>query len=222
MTLSLRSFFIFIFLCAGVLWLENSPLDFWIQDFFYDPHSKTWLISRDNAVLRIIFYTGIKNVITLFAVGLLLNILFFFYQKRFLDDRHKGYAIVLLSIIITPLLAVLIKELTYVHCPSRLLHYGGPSEFRSALDFSPLHDLYDRGKCFPAGHASGGFALMALYFMSSNPRYQKIGLAVGLMIGWMMSLYQMLKGAHFLSHSLAIMLLSWLVIVVIARLLKRY
>ncbi len=60
------------------------------------------------------------------------------------------------------------------------------------------------GHCFPGGHASSGFALMAGYFVyriSNRKRayFLLIGAVIlGLAMGWA----QMMRGAHFLSHNL--------------------
>jgi membrane-associated PAP2 superfamily phosphatase len=126
-----------------------------------------------------------------------------------------------LSLLLIPSVIALMKEFTFVHCPSCLVDYGGPRQFRGLLSFDGIPDLNNRGKCFPAGHASGGFALMSLYYIGATPLLRRLGLALGLIIGWMMASYQMLKGAHFLSHSLMTMLLSGLMIVALATVFTR-
>jgi membrane-associated PAP2 superfamily phosphatase len=66
------------------------------------------------------------------------------------------------------------------------------------------------GKCWPGGHASGGFALFALMGLFSTRRGQWIGLVAGLSLGRWMGAYQTLKGAHYLSHSLVTLMLAWI------------
>ncbi|MEI3479028.1 MAG: phosphatase PAP2 family protein [Bilophila sp.] len=80
---------------------------------------------------------------------------------------------------------------------------------------NPANEGRSRGKCFPAGHASGGFALMMLFFAFPR-RLRWFGLALGLAAGWWMGLYQMLRGQHFLSHTLFTMIGAWMIIVLIA------
>lgn len=60
------------------------------------------------------------------------------------------------------------------------------------------------GHCFPGGHASAGFALMAGYFAFRNdqPKRAYFYLISGLILGFAMGWAQMMRGAHFLSHNL--------------------
>jgi membrane-associated PAP2 superfamily phosphatase len=111
----------------------------------------------------------------------------------------------------------LLKANSQLHCPWAIQRYGGDHEYRRI--FSPLtpEQREDCGRCFPAGHASGGFALMSLYFVW---RRRWLGLGLGLATGWAMGGYQMFKGAHFLSHTVVTMLLAWLAIEGIAAVLR--
>ena len=43
-----------------------------------------------------------------------------------------------------------------------------------------------------------------------DERAKKAGLAFGLGVGWFMGIYQMLVGAHFLSHTVTTMILAWI------------
>jgi membrane-associated PAP2 superfamily phosphatase len=67
-------------------------------------------------------------------------------------------------------------------------------------------------QCFPAAHASGGFALLALFFLFESPRNRARAVRVGLMAGWTMGAYKMAIGDHFLSHTVVSMLLAWLIV----------
>ena len=75
-----------------------------------------------------------------------------------------------------------------------------------------------KAKCWPAGHASGGFALMALFFFFKNPRNQFFGLIGAITLGWSMGTYKMLLGDHFLSHTIITMILAWIIILTIVKL----
>ena len=46
--------------------------------------------------------------------------------------------------------------------------------------------------------------------LALSRRGQRIGLALALSFGWSMGLYQMLKGSHYLSHTVITMLLAWI------------
>jgi membrane-associated PAP2 superfamily phosphatase len=57
---------------------------------------------------------------------------------------------------------------------------------------------------------------MALYFvLTGGARW--LGLACGLAAGWSVGIYQMLKGAHYLSHTVVTMIVAWLLILVASR-----
>lgn len=88
-----------------------------------------------------------------------------------------------------PLIVGLLKTATNEPCPGDLFVFSGSQHLGN------LH-----GECFPGGHASGGFALVHLYWCS--PR-KLAWLLPGLALGTAMSLYQMAKEAHFLSDTIA-------------------
>jgi membrane-associated PAP2 superfamily phosphatase len=177
--------------------------DIRLQDHFYNFETHQWLINPQASLPRFVFYTLPKLI--LYPVGALLLVSCFnvlVRTKLRLDRRESAYLFCCLAAI--PLVAGTGKNLTHVHCPSELERYGGTEIYakvitrnRPAFRKVPPH-------CFPAGHASGGFALFALYFL----RRKAIWLAPGLGVGWIMGLYQMFKGAHFLSHTLTTMFLA--------------
>ena len=80
--------------------------------------------------------------------------------------------------------------------------YGGYAPFERLFERMPAHAA--GGSCFPGGHASGGFALMAFYFglRDVQARYARLALAVALALGMVMGWAQMMRGAHFLSHNI--------------------
>lgn len=78
------------------------------------------------------------------------------------------------------------------------------------------------GRCWPAGHASAGFGLFAVYFLARfyAPQRAQYGLVFALTIGVTMGLAQQIRGAHFLSHTLWTAWLAWAVCGVFAPLLR--
>ncbi|MDR2512737.1 MAG: phosphatase PAP2 family protein, partial [Puniceicoccales bacterium] len=74
---------------------------------------------------------------------------------------------------------------------------------------------------FPAAHASGGFALMALAMLARNRRNQILLVTLGITLGWAMGFYQMLRGAHYLSHTLVTWCIAALIITLLAKLLPK-
>ena len=98
-------------------------------------------------------------------------------------------------------------------CPWDMAAYGGSAEHFPTLAVTPLNA--GPGHCFPGGHASAGFALMALYFywQPSHPARARMALWGGVLAGMLMGLGQVARGAHFLSHNLWSGWVVWLVCV---------
>ena len=114
-----------------------------------------------------------------------------------------------------------LKANTNVPCPCDFMHFGGEYPYIRALDSMP-QEIVKKFKCYPAGHASGGFALMSLFFLFKEKKNSFIAFGVAMIIGWSMGIYKMLIGHHYLSHTLITMILAWLLILVIYKITKRY
>jgi membrane-associated PAP2 superfamily phosphatase len=109
-----------------------------------------------------------------------------------------------------------LKRITGVVYPCHVVRYGGKQPYRTLLQSIPKVAGRVRGRGFPAAHCSGAFALMALYFvMPEQTRW--VGLAVGLVAGWTVGIYQMLKGVHYLSHTVVTMFMAWMIILILSR-----
>ncbi len=221
MNFSRKQCLVFCIFTLLTLCFEQLQWDFYIQEWFFNRATGKWLIDGADPFYRAVFYTGAKYWIAFLGVCVTLFMLVTWSLSGYLGETQQKSLFFIVCLIFVPTVVALLKEFTHVHCPSRLVQYGGSSLFRGILDISSLPDYHDHGKCFPAGHASGGFALMSLYFIFKRPPFKQLGLILGLLLGWIMALYQMSKGAHFLSHSLATMLLSWFVIILLRYVFKQ-
>jgi len=67
------------------------------------------------------------------------------------------------------------------------------------------------GGCFPAGHASAGFAFIGGFFALRHtlPRTARRWLAGALAAGLVLGLAQQVRGAHYMSHTLWTAWLCW-------------
>jgi len=94
-------------------------------------------------------------------------------------------------------------------CPWDLLRYGGTHPRVGLFGLRPAG--LGRNHCFPAGHASGGYAWLALYFffLAVRPGWRWAGLAAGACLGLVFGVSQQLRGAHFLSHDLWTIAICW-------------
>jgi membrane-associated PAP2 superfamily phosphatase len=105
----------------------------------------------------------------------------------------------------------LLKHVTNVDCPWDLVPFGG--RFPYVHLFADRPDNLRRAACFPAAHASSGYALMSLYFMAleRSRQWARRGLWFGVAIGLTFGISQQSRGAHFLSHDLWAAMLAWLI-----------
>lgn len=199
-------------LVIALLWFELTATDIWLQDFLFNAQHNRWLLDAPGPLLSFIFYDGIKKLLILFALGILICLLVFRNSTR-VKHYHHGLRIVLLSLIIVPSVVGVMKATTNVACPRDITAYGGSIPYVRVFESYPQDQRPEKiQQCFPAGHASGGFALMSLYFLFHTKRNRRRGLAFGLTIGCLMAGYKTLLGHHFLSHSIITMILAWLLI----------
>jgi hypothetical protein len=70
---------------------------------------------------------------------------------------------VLLAVLISTITVTVIKSLTHMDCPWDLVRYGGGKPFIGLFQARPV-GMGKATACFPAGHASGGYAWLSLYF----------------------------------------------------------
>jgi membrane-associated PAP2 superfamily phosphatase len=104
------------------------------------------------------------------------------------------------------LLIALLKRFSLVSCPWSLAEFGGSAEAISHLSAAAWWGAGDGGpgRCFPAGHVSNAFAFVVGAFalravsMHAARAWLAAVCALGLLLGWT----QLLRGAHFASHSL--------------------
>jgi len=200
---------------------ELTGLDLALQDQFYDYAGKRWLVDATDPLGRMVFYDGPKAVIILLAVmvlGLALGPAGWRDRLRF---ARRDVWVALLTLVSVPALAGFGKSTTNTFCPSEIRRYGGDVPYVKLCSPYPEGDRPDRkGHCFPGGHASGGFALLGLAWLRRTRGWRLGGLGLGLGAGWWMGGYQMLKGAHYLSHTVATMLLAWIIVLAWRRILR--
>jgi len=205
-----------------ILLFEFTPLDIIIQDSFYNFNTHHWIINRNEPISKFIFYYGIKRLFIALFLSLVVSIVFF--RKSHWVQQHKhGLQVVILSALLIPLLIGALKATTNIPCPKNLSHYGGVYPYVRLLEKYPasFHPT-TKIKCYPAGHASGAFALLSLVFLFKTKKSKTIAVSVIMIIGWSMGNYKMLIGDHFLSHTLVTMLIAWWTIIAIHKGLLKF
>jgi membrane-associated PAP2 superfamily phosphatase len=121
------------------------------------------------------------------------------------------------SVLVATTVVAWMKSWTDVDCPWDLLAYGGTRDYHALLAAMPANA--PMGRCFPAGHASAGYAWVALYFFfaGTRPQWRWAGLGVGLGAGLVFGISQQLRGAHFMSHDVWTLVICWLAALLLHR-----
>jgi len=175
-------------------------IDRYLADFFFDPKQHHFPL-KHYPFLELVMHAGLKWLMVVIALGCLAaSVLGGSAVKS--GAYKKPLLWVFAGMVFSTSVVAILKRYNQHGCPWDIDVYGGNL---------PLFDLFaslpagaEAGHCFPAGHPSGGFALMAFYFafMHSRPRLARNMLWVGVTTGLLMGFAQMMRGAHFLSHVL--------------------
>lgn len=210
-----------ITLILVIIFFENTNADIWIQNYFYNFQTNEWIINKNNPILKLFFYDGIKKLLILFAVSILLSLVFF-RKKIIIKKYKKGLIIVLLSAIFIPLFIGSLKAISNTPCPCNIIHFNGKHPNIKVFENYPKNYIQtSKNKCWPAGHASGGFALMSLFFLFKSSLNKKRALTGALIVGWSMGTYKMVIGDHFISHTIITMILAWIITLIISKFIEK-
>lgn len=214
---------VYLVLLALVLFLfECTNLDLLVQDQFYLTDLHRWVVDKKEPVLRFLFYTGPKAVLITTGVSCLFGWFLSYRDNRFKEFRRQ-FLLMSLSLSLVPLTISGIKNISNVCTPDKIIRYGGKQPYVKVLEKYPDgFQQAKRSKGWPAGHASGGFSLMMLYFIFTQKNSRIFGLCLGLIAGWGMGLYQTLNGEHYLSHTIVSMLMAWILIITIQRVFQNH
>ena len=186
--------------------LEQLPVDLWLADRWYALQGGAWAWRDSWLAYELIHHHGKQFII---AVGVVLLGLFAAsYRVERLRRYRRLIGYVLSCMALLPSLIASSKRFSPVPCPWDLQRYGGDEIYRHNFEYA--FGAAASGHCFPAGHASAGFALLAVYFaalpFARRPAWY---LLPGLAVGWIFALGQQARGAHFLSHDLWTAALCW-------------
>lgn len=136
-----------------------------------------------------------------------------FVASRWRDPAARSWRrpalALLLSVLACAVLAAWLKSATRMDCPWDLAGLGGTRPFVPLFAARPAG--LPKAACFPAAHAAVGYAWVALYFFAArvSPRWRWRALGVGVAAGLLFGFAQQLRGAHFVSHDAASLMLCW-------------
>ena len=207
---------------AIVILLEHfTYIDLAVSNIFYDLNTHRWAISHeDHMRLKVIFYDGAKCFVAAIGTACVMYMLVSIKKKQW---RWNFIAVltVLLSTITVPTAVSHLKTVTNVYCPNQLELYEGKYPYVRVLeDYPESFSQTKKGRCFPGGHVTGAFSLMSLYFVFRDRKKKYAALGFAITFGFTSSIYQMMRGEHFISHNLISMLIAALTIITINSILK--
>lgn len=190
-----------------VLWTFGG--DRWLADRLYAWEGHAWTLKSHLLTATVLHDAGKHATTALWlataAAWLTATI------RSSLAPWRRPLAYLTLTTLAATLLVSWIKSWSDVDCPWDLLRYGGARPWLGLFATRPAG--LPRGVCFPAGHASAGYAWVATYFFAraTRPHWRRWALAAGLCLGLAFGIAQQLRGAHFLSHDLWTLAICWLV-----------
>lgn len=212
-----------LFVVAILLIGELTNIDLMIEDYYYDPISKTfpWV---DSWFANELMHNYLKELIKAGGVCLyLVLIINLIPPLRFLSEwiRLRLWFVALASIFI-PSSVSWLKRLTDFSCPWDIDRYNGTTPFLKLLEHLPNTLNINSGNCFPAGHATTGLwlASLCIFWLPNKPNKAIaifiLGISFGFVLGWV----QQMRGAHFLFHTLWSMWIASFIILIMLQCTK--
>ena len=196
----------FLFLVTAFILFERTSLDIVIADFWYQLEGGSWTLRKNWWSYELMHHWGKRLII---SIGLIQMILYAASWKvKSLRKWQWSLVFSITVMILLPALIATLKHQSYAPCPWDVNLFGGDFPYLHTFEYTAANKA---GHCFPAGHSSGGFALLGLYFAFSPfvSKYRYLLLIPGLVIGISFGLAQQLRGAHFLSHDVWSAAICW-------------
>jgi len=170
------------------------------RTLFFDESRMQW-IAADSWWVNTVLHTGgrwfIRGIVAAASA---------FWIVTYMNDRLRPLCRPTAYFVAAAVLSIgivgLLKTVSDVDCPWDLSQFGGKFPFVEL--FADRPDALRRAHCFPAAHASSGYALLALYFVfrERNRSMARVGLSIGVAAGLIFGIAQQARGAHFVSHDL--------------------
>ncbi len=188
----------------------GTELDFALASTLYQMQGNSWLLQH-HWLTETLLHRHVRTVNEALLVSLLSYWLWRHYVRKDRSNKQRALGILLLSLLLSFISVALLKRLLPMECPWDLQQFGGHSVFWGL--FSTRPDGLAATQCFPAGHASIGFAWLSLfyYWREVKPQQAWLGLGIGASAGLLLGFVQQLRGAHFISHDIATATICWLI-----------
>lgn len=189
-------------------------LDLYIARQLFNSGTGEWLVPAGRPPAWYLFYNVPRLLVALTGGCLLVALAASIWTPR-LRRFRVSMLLCLLAVILTPSLVSWLKHATDIYCPYQTEIFGGRFPHIGLLEAYPLGlERAKPGQCWPAGHASGGFGLMGfiLFAAKTDWRSRLLLSLPGFAIGWSAGLFQMARGNHYLSHTIASLSIALLIV----------
>jgi len=196
-----------VFVAVLLVAVATFDIDQRLADMLYALQGRRWLL-KDAISTNLLIHLAGHDLSVLAGSAAAATWLWALQSERGRPWRKPlGYLV--LSTVLATTLVAWIKTWSNMDCPWDLVRYGGTKPFVGLLQVRPIG--LQRGYCFPAAHASAGYAWVALYFFLGvvRPAWKHYGLMIGLGMGLLFGISQQLRGAHFVSHDLYTFAVCW-------------
>lgn len=207
---SVRIFQVTLVGLALLLAWDFSGLDLTLARWF---GSSTGFALEGHWFWRDLLHDRIKGPLWLLELVLLVGIFKPFGPLKLLaTERRTQLAVTTLGILVV---ISSLKLQSKTSCPWSLQEFGGAASYVSHWAWGQLDG--GGGNCFPAGHASAGFAFLGGFFAlrHTQPKMAAWWLATTIFMGVLLGLAQQVRGAHFMSHTLWTAWISWTIAAVV-------
>lgn len=186
----------------------GAGLDFMLASAIFEMEGGRWSLSN-HWLFSDVLHSGTRLLNNIILAHLLV---FWLYQKfstRRHTERTRALTKLVISLLFSFAVVALLKRALPAECPWDLQQFGGDLPFIGVFSTRPA--TMHATQCFPAGHASVGYAWVALYFyfLPAGLKKARFGLVVGMLLGLVLGITQQLRGAHFFSHDLTTLWLCW-------------
>jgi membrane-associated PAP2 superfamily phosphatase len=207
---------IFISLLILLAW-DVSGLDLWISTKFAGIQGFAW---QHAWLTEAVLHRGGKLLYYVIFAMLAVNCYRPFFPTLQLPRKTQLWWFLTM---LTCIAAIsILKYYSLSSCPWDLEIFGGSAQHLShwaifSADGGP-------GRCFPSGHVSGAFSLLAISFALRpiSIRAARWALVMVLSVGAILGAGQVARGAHFVSHVFYSGLICWVICLISARLFARF
>lgn len=195
-------------------------IDFALANFWYQLQGQTWALQH-HWLTEDVLHRGVRSVNQVVIAILLLHFALQLLRQKYRQKQHQSnstrwsstrqqaHARLLASLTLSLAGVAVLKHSIPMDCPWDLQLFGGTQTFNGL--FSSWPENREPNACFPAGHASIGYAWLGLYFfcLQLYPALARTALLLSALLGVSLGLVQQLRGAHFISHDIATAAWCW-------------